>query len=114
MMDDPLEIAEVVRQACITAALCAYDDAGLSGLCHETLGVCGGCDVCPAAPLAAPGPSRSAGERGARSVPPQVIGVRCGCVGGLSLAARPGAGGCRPPCCSNVGQSARHVAVGPR
>ena len=34
-MDDPLEIAEVVRQACITAALCAYDDAGLSGLCHE-------------------------------------------------------------------------------
>jgi hypothetical protein len=35
MLEDPLEIAEVVRQACITAALCAYDDAGLSGLCHE-------------------------------------------------------------------------------
>lgn len=34
-MDDPLQIAEVVRQACIEAALRAYDDAGLSGLCHE-------------------------------------------------------------------------------
>jgi len=25
----------MVRQACIEAALHAYDDAGLSGLCHE-------------------------------------------------------------------------------
>ena len=34
-MDEPLQIAEVVRQACLTAALRAYEDAGLSGLCHE-------------------------------------------------------------------------------
>jgi hypothetical protein len=34
-MSDPLQIAEGVRQACIEAALRAYDDAGLSGLCHE-------------------------------------------------------------------------------
>jgi hypothetical protein len=34
-MDDPLQIAEVVRQACLAAALQAYEDAGLSGLCHE-------------------------------------------------------------------------------
>jgi len=34
-MDDPLQIAEVVRQACVAAALQAYEDAGLSGLCHE-------------------------------------------------------------------------------
>ena len=34
-MDDSLQMAEVVRQACIAAALRAYDDAGLSGLCHE-------------------------------------------------------------------------------
>ena len=30
-----LQRAEVVRQACIAAALRAYEDAGLSGLCHE-------------------------------------------------------------------------------
>jgi hypothetical protein len=30
-----LQTAEVVRQACIAAALRAYEDAGLSGLCHE-------------------------------------------------------------------------------
>jgi hypothetical protein len=35
MMDEPLQIAEVVRQACLAAALCAYEDAGLSGLCPE-------------------------------------------------------------------------------
>jgi len=35
MMDEPLQIAEVVRQACLTAALRAYEDAGLSGLCQE-------------------------------------------------------------------------------
>jgi hypothetical protein len=34
-MDDPLQIAEVVRQACVVAALQAYEDAGLSDLCHE-------------------------------------------------------------------------------
>jgi PAS domain S-box-containing protein len=30
-----LQRAEVVRQACIATALRAYEDAGLSGLCHE-------------------------------------------------------------------------------
>ena len=34
-MDEYMQMAEVVRQACITAALQAYEDAGLSGLCHE-------------------------------------------------------------------------------
>jgi hypothetical protein len=34
-MDTPLHIAETVRQTCIEAALRAYEDAGLSGLCHE-------------------------------------------------------------------------------
>jgi hypothetical protein len=34
-MDTPLHIAEAVRQTCIEAALRAYEDAGLSGLCHE-------------------------------------------------------------------------------
>ena len=34
-MDEPLQIAEIVRQACLTAALRAYEDAGLSGLCQE-------------------------------------------------------------------------------
>jgi hypothetical protein len=34
-MDKYMQMAEVVRQACITAALQAYEDAGLSGLCHE-------------------------------------------------------------------------------
>ncbi|MEZ4618294.1 MAG: hypothetical protein R2867_22650 [Caldilineaceae bacterium] len=29
------QIAEVVRQACIAAALAAYEDAGMNGLCHE-------------------------------------------------------------------------------
>ena len=29
------ELAEAVREACIRAALDAYEDAGLSGLCHE-------------------------------------------------------------------------------
>ena len=35
MMDEPLQIAEMVRQACLAAALRAYEDAGLSGLCPE-------------------------------------------------------------------------------
>jgi hypothetical protein len=34
-MAEPLQIAEVVRQACLAAALRAYEDAGLSGLCPE-------------------------------------------------------------------------------
>src|SRR5712691_534612 len=34
-MDEHVQMAEVVRQACITAALQAYEDGGLSGLCHE-------------------------------------------------------------------------------
>jgi hypothetical protein len=34
-MDTPLQIAETVRQTCIETALRAYEDAGLSGLCHE-------------------------------------------------------------------------------
>ena len=34
-MDDILRIAEAVRQACLVAALRAYEDAGVSGLCHE-------------------------------------------------------------------------------
>jgi hypothetical protein len=34
-MEEPLQIAERVRQACIETALRAYEDAGLSGLCHE-------------------------------------------------------------------------------
>lgn len=28
-------LAEAVREACIAAALAGYEDAGLSGLCHE-------------------------------------------------------------------------------
>lgn len=28
-------LAEVIREACVRAALAAYEDAGLSGLCHE-------------------------------------------------------------------------------
>lgn len=28
-------IAEAVREACIAAALAGYEDAGMSGLCHE-------------------------------------------------------------------------------
>jgi hypothetical protein len=34
-MDEQLQIAEAVRQACIAAALRAYEDGGLSGLCQE-------------------------------------------------------------------------------
>lgn len=32
---DPDDIAEQVRQACIQEAIRAYEDAGISGLCHE-------------------------------------------------------------------------------
>ena len=34
-MEEQLELAEAVRQACIAAALRAYEEAGLSGLCHD-------------------------------------------------------------------------------
>jgi hypothetical protein len=34
-MNERLQIAEMVRQACIKVAIAAYEDAGLSGLCHE-------------------------------------------------------------------------------
>lgn len=34
-MNERLQIAETVRQACIKVAIEAYEDAGLSGLCHE-------------------------------------------------------------------------------
>jgi hypothetical protein len=34
-MEKPLQLAEAVRQACIEAALRAYEDAGYSGLCHK-------------------------------------------------------------------------------
>jgi hypothetical protein len=34
-MDGYMQMGEAVRQACIAAALQAYDDAGVSGLCHE-------------------------------------------------------------------------------
>lgn len=30
-----LQVAEAVRQACIQAALAAYEDAGVQGLCAE-------------------------------------------------------------------------------
>jgi hypothetical protein len=34
-MDVHIQMAEAVRQACLAAALQAYEDAGVSGLCHE-------------------------------------------------------------------------------
>ena len=34
-MEEQLQIAEAVRQACIAAALRAYEEAGYSGLCHD-------------------------------------------------------------------------------
>jgi hypothetical protein len=34
-MSDDLSVAEAVRAACIEAALAAYEDAGISGLCAE-------------------------------------------------------------------------------
>jgi hypothetical protein len=34
-MTDPLPLAEAVRKACIEAALAAYEDAGIAGLCAE-------------------------------------------------------------------------------
>jgi hypothetical protein len=34
-MNDNTKLAEAVRTACLEAALRAYEDAGISGLCHE-------------------------------------------------------------------------------
>ena len=34
-MSDELELAEIVRGACLRAALDAYESAGISGLCAE-------------------------------------------------------------------------------
>jgi hypothetical protein len=34
-MTDMIEIVELVRSACLEAALEAYEDAGISGLCAE-------------------------------------------------------------------------------
>ena len=34
-MPNRLEIAETVREACLVAALAAYEDAGIRGLCGE-------------------------------------------------------------------------------
>jgi hypothetical protein len=34
-MEEPLQMVEAVRQACMAAALQAYEEAGLSGLCQE-------------------------------------------------------------------------------
>ena len=34
-MNDKIKLAEAVRTACLEAALRAYEDAGISGLCEE-------------------------------------------------------------------------------
>ena len=34
-MNDRHRLAEAVRTACLEAALRAYEEAGISGLCHE-------------------------------------------------------------------------------
>jgi hypothetical protein len=34
-MDVHMQMAEAVRQACLATALHAYEEAGVSGLCHE-------------------------------------------------------------------------------
>jgi hypothetical protein len=33
--DSAFVLADAIRSACIKAALLAYDDAGIRGLCHE-------------------------------------------------------------------------------
>ena len=35
VMNDHTRLAEAVRTACLEAALRAYEEAGISGLCHE-------------------------------------------------------------------------------
>ena len=54
-MEEPLQMAEAVRQACIAAALQAYEDAGLSGLCQRPLGICRGCHAWPESAPVGPG-----------------------------------------------------------
>jgi hypothetical protein len=34
-LSEQRRLAEAIRQACLQAALAGYEDAGLSGLCHE-------------------------------------------------------------------------------
>lgn len=33
--EEQRQLAEAVRAACVQAALAGYEDAGISGLCHE-------------------------------------------------------------------------------
>lgn len=35
MRDDQKRLAQAVREACVEAALRAYEEAGISGLCYE-------------------------------------------------------------------------------
>lgn len=35
MNDDQQRLAQAVREACVEAALRAYEEAGISGLCYE-------------------------------------------------------------------------------
>jgi hypothetical protein len=35
MKNDQKRLAQAVREACVEAALKAYEEAGISGLCHE-------------------------------------------------------------------------------
>ena len=66
MMDEPLQIAEIVRQACLAAALHAYEDAGLSGLCHEGRWACA-VDAIRAMPLRPLLQGLSEGQSGAEN-----------------------------------------------
>jgi hypothetical protein len=34
-LNEQQQLAETIRAACIQAALAGYEDAGMSGLCHE-------------------------------------------------------------------------------
>lgn len=34
-LNEQRQLAETIRAACIQAALAGYEDAGMSGLCHE-------------------------------------------------------------------------------
>jgi hypothetical protein len=70
-MDEPLQIAEVVRQACLAAALRAYEDAGLSGLCQEGRWECA-VDAIRALPLRPLLQGRSEGQGGQRKAAAEV------------------------------------------
>ena len=80
-MTDPLAVAEIVRKACIEAALAAYEDAGISGLCAEgrweaAVGAMQSLDlrripdaaVAPAAPASKPDPDSPTAAPGAASL----------------------------------------------